>query len=133
MTRARICASLVAVAVAVGTPAVAAARVAAPAGHLHLKVLKLHHPCGKKYLVGSFRLTHLKKGAYQIDASNGVSAGPLLYNGHAKKAAVTVRHVRLKYQFPSTSPQPGTSSIVHAVQGQRQPSNASTVPLNQCS
>jgi hypothetical protein len=129
MTRVRICALLLAVAVVVGMPVAAGAR-AVP--QLHLKVLKLHHPCGKKILVGSFTVTHLQKGAYQIDAGNGVGAGVLLYEGRAKKKRVTVRNVKLKYQFPKTDPQPGSSSLIYVVQGQRQPSNAPTVPLNVC-
>jgi hypothetical protein len=112
-------------------PALASSRAPAAAGHLHLKVERLQRPCHTRRLVGSFVITHLKKGAYQIEASNGQTSGPLIYNGKAKRSHVKLTHVTLKYQFPKGEPTP-TSVTVSVNQGARQPSNATTMTLGAC-
>jgi hypothetical protein len=121
--------AVVATFVGAATPSMAHVQVAVPHA-LHLKVSALDRPCGKKYLVGKFTITGLRRGQSQIDASTS-SGGVLLHTFSAKTATVTIK-AKLKYQFPKGAPVPSGPMNIYVVQGTRQPSPAVTKTVTGC-
>jgi hypothetical protein len=103
-----------------------------PRHHLELKVKGLHWSCHTKYLVGTFTVSGLKHGQFQVDATNTATSAVLLHNAKAKKMHATLKHTKLKYQFPKGEPGPSGTFNVYVVQGQRQPSRVVAVTINRC-
>jgi hypothetical protein len=122
------CTAVVAAA-ALAMPSSALAHPASAHG-LRVKVKGFHWPCHEKYLVGTFTVTGLKHGAFQIDATN--SGNILLHNAKAKKSLVTLKHTKLKYQFPKGEPKPTGTFEIYVEQGQRHPSPVDTVTVGAC-
>jgi hypothetical protein len=122
------CISVIA-AVSLAMPSSALASRASGHG-LRVTVKSLHWPCHKKYLVGTFKVTGLKHGAFQVDAMN--SGNVLIHNSKAKKSAVTLKGAKLKYQFPKGEPKPTGTFTIYIEQGTRNPSPVETVTIGAC-
>jgi hypothetical protein len=104
----------------------------ARAHHLEIKIKGLHWSCHTKYLVGTFTVSGLKHGQFQVDATNTATSAVLLHTAKAKKTHATLKHTRLMYQFPKGEPGPSGTFNVYVVQGQRQPSPVVAVTINRC-